>query len=168
MNTEEFLNIARELVDKQKFCFAVTVTSCGEANARIIQPHKPTQDWSIDFATRRTTRKFKEIESSGKLTLAYQDDTDRAYVSLVGHAVVDDNIELKRTRWAALTAKERELALRWNPKGPEDSDWLYIRLITNRIELWSATRNIMPEPKGYSAAILRRADPSDTWTYSTS
>lgn len=109
MNTEEFLKIARELVERQKFCFAISVASCGEANARIVQPRKLTQDWSVDFATRTTCRKFREIESSGKITLAYQDDTDRAYVSLVGSAVIVDDIELKRTRWTALTPEEREV-----------------------------------------------------------
>ncbi len=101
------------------------------------------------------------------MTLAYQDDTDRAYVSLVGNVAVKDDIELKRTRWAAHTPEARASAMRWNPKGPEDPDLLYISLITNRFELWTASRNVMPEPMGYSAAILRRASPSDSWVYST-
>ena len=92
MDTEELLNIAREIVDRQKFCFAITVTSCGEANARIVQPRRLAQDWSVDFATRKTCRKFREIKSYGKLTLAYQDDTDRAYVSLVGSVVVEADV----------------------------------------------------------------------------
>ena len=167
MDIEELLDIAREVVDRQKFCFAITVASCGEANARIVQPQRLTQDWSVDFATRKTCRKFKEIESSGKMTLAYQNDIDRAYVSLVGSVVVKDDIELKRTRWATLTSEEREVAMRWNPKGPEDPNLLYIRLIVNRIEMWSAARNVMPEPLGYSAAILKRACPSSAWVYST-
>ncbi len=82
--------------------------------------------------------------------------------------MVEDDIELKRSRWAALNPEEREVAARWNPRGPEDPDWLYIRLITNRIELWNAARNVMPEPKGYSAAILRRTSVADAWVYSTS
>jgi len=168
MDTGELLKIARELVGRQKYCFAITVSACGEANARIVQPHKLTKEWSVDFATRKTCRKFKEIESTGKLTLAYQDDTDRAYVSLIGSVAVIDDVELKRARWAALTPNELEVATRMNPKGPDDPSWLYIRLISNRIELWSAARKVMPEPIGYSAAILNRASTTDDWIYSTS
>jgi|GEM_PF-6537435 len=168
MDIEELLEIARQIVDKQKFCFAISVTTDGEANARIVQPRKLTQDWSVDFATRKSCRKFNEIERSGKLTLAYQDDTDRAYVSLVGTVEVIDDIELKRSRWAALTPGERELAIRWNPEGPDNPDLLYIRLITDRIELWSAAGFVMPEPRGYSAALLSRVRPGGAWQYSTS
>ena len=168
MNIDELLKIARELIDRQEFCFAITVAASGEANARIVQPRKLTQDWSVDFATLKTSRKFREIESSGRMTLAYQDNADRAYVSLVGSAVVEDDIELKRTRWAALTPEQKELAMRWNPNGPDDPGWLYIRLVTNRIELWSAARSVMPEPVGYSAAILTRTDSSHDWVYSAS
>ena len=97
MDIEELLEIARQIVDKQKFCFAISVTTDGEANARIVQPRKLTQDWSVDFATRRSCRKFNEIERSGKLTLAYQDDIDRAYVSpLAGHSQPNDISSLAR------------------------------------------------------------------------
>ena len=153
MNIEELLVIARELVNRQKFCFAITVAARGEANARIVQPHRLTQDWSVDFATRRTCREFTEIESSGKLTLAYHDDTERAYVSHVGSVTVEADIELKRSRYSVLTIDQKELAKRWNPKGHDDPGWLYIRLVASRIKLWSGECNVMPEPVDCSAAI---------------
>jgi len=165
MDVNELLQIARDTIDSVPYCFAITVTQDGEANARLVMPRNLEADWSVDFATTKATRKFREIESSGRLTLAYENDHDRAYVCLVGQPQIIDDIELKRSRWAALTDAEREFAHRWNPKGPEDPDLLYIRLLTNRIELWSSERRVMPEPVGYSAAVLTRNGGSD-WIYS--
>lgn len=108
MDTEALLDIARDLIDGQKFCFAITVGAGGEANARIVQPRSLTREWTVDFATRRTCRKFREAESSGKMTLAYRDDAERAYVSLVGSVLVHDDIELKRARWAAAAPRVPE------------------------------------------------------------
>jgi hypothetical protein len=38
----------------------------------------------------------------------------------------------------------------------EDPATVYLRLMTERIELWSAVHGVTPEPLGYSAAILSR------------
>lgn len=165
MDVNELLRIARDTIESVTYCFAITVSQDGEANARLVLPRKLEADWSVDFATIKTTRKFREIESSDRLTLAYQNEHDRAYVSLVGQPLIIDDIELKRSRWAAFTDAQREFALRWNPKGPEDPDLVYVRLIPNRIEVWSAEHGVMPEPVGYSAAVLTRNGDSG-WTYS--
>jgi general stress protein 26 len=156
MDVNELLRIARDTIDSVTYCFAITVSQHGEAHARIILPRKLETDWSVDFGTIRTSRKCREIESSHRLTLAYQNDHDRAYVSLMGQPLVIDDIELKRSRWAAFTDAQRESALRWNPKGPEDPDLVYIRLMTERIEMWSIEHAVLPEPLGFSAAVLTR------------
>jgi general stress protein 26 len=145
------------MIDKVTYCFAVTAADNGEVNARIVQPRKLQDDWTVDFTTNRRCRKFKEIEQSGKLTLAYQHDPDRAYVSLIGCAGIIDDVELKRSRWSAE-------ADRWHPGGPDDPNVVIIRLATERIELWSSVRDVMPEPKGLSAAVLIRD--GSGWRYS--
>jgi len=91
------------------------------------------------------------------MTLAYQHERDRGYVCLLGRASIIDDVELKRSRWTPD-------ADRWNPVGPDDPAVVYARLETQRIELWSAVRNVMPEPRGYSAAVLVRDGAG--WRYS--
>jgi general stress protein 26 len=149
MDTDELLLIARETIDKVTYCFAATSSEDGEVHARIVQPRKLQDDWTVDFTTSRRCRKVEEIQSTGKLTLAYQHDAERGYVCLVGHATIIHDIELKRSRWSAD-------ADRWYPGGPDDPNVVIVRLATYRIELWNSAHNVMPEPKGLSAAVLVR------------
>ena len=157
MQTDKLLLIARETIDQVKYCFAITAADNGEPNARIIQPRKLQDDWTVDFTSSRRCRKFREIERTRKVTLAYQYDPDRAYVCLLGTVNIIDDVELKRSRSSAW-------ADRWYPGGPDDPNVVIFRLITERIELWSAARDVVPEPRGLSAAVLVR-DGAD-WRYS--
>ena len=77
MQTDKLLLIARETIDQVKYCFAITAADNGEPNARIIQPRKLQDDWTVDFTSSRRCRKFREIERTRKVTLAYQYDPDR-------------------------------------------------------------------------------------------
>jgi general stress protein 26 len=135
MQTDALLLIAREMVDKVTFCFAMTAGENGEPNARIVQPRKLQEDWTVDFTTNRRCRKFREMEQSGKLTLSYQYDPDRAYVCLVGRVKMIDDVELKRSRWSPE-------ADRWHPGGPDDPNVVICRLETDRIELWNSVRSV--------------------------
>ena len=156
MQTDKILLIARETINKVSYCFAITTADNGEANARIVQPRTLQDDWTVDFMTSRRCRKVKEMELSGKLTLAYQHDPDRGYVCLIGRASIVDDIQLKRSTWSPE-------ADRWFPGGPDDPNVVIVRLATDRIELWNSVRDVMPEPKGLSAAVLVRE--GSGWRY---
>lgn len=149
MTSDRLLIVARELVSDMTFCLAVTTATDGACHARVVQPGRPTADWTVDFMTNRRCRKVREIEATRRITLAYQHDASRGYVCLIGEALIVDDLELKRSRWTPA-------ADRWNPGGPEDPAVVFVRLHTQRMELWCATKGVMPEPAGYSAAVLVR------------
>ncbi|MBA3576033.1 MAG: pyridoxamine 5'-phosphate oxidase family protein [Sphingomonas sp.] len=157
MDTKHLLLLARRLVGEVKFCVAATQGEGGDANARVVQPRPPGEDWAVDFITNRRCRKVREIERAGRMTLLYQHDADHSYVCLVGYAEIVDDRDLKRASWT-------DAHYRWNPGGPEDPSTVYARLRPDRIELWSAAHDVMPEPTGYSAAVLIRDDSG--WRYS--
>jgi general stress protein 26 len=77
-------------------------------------------------------------------------------VTLIGRPVITDDVALKRAAWGPA-------ADRWHPGGPEDPNVVIVKLLTERIELWSFGRDVMPEPKGLSAAVLVRDPPG--WRY---
>jgi general stress protein 26 len=158
MGTEQLLKLARKLIDELTFCAAITQSDDGESNVRVVQPLSIQDDWTVNVLTNRRCRKVREIERSGRMTLLYQHDSDRSYVALVGRAEVVEDLELKRSIWKP----GHDI---WNPGGPEDPATVFARLVPDRIELWSAVHDVMPEPKGYSAAVLHRADGG--WRYST-
>lgn len=157
MEVQRLLDLARKLVDDLTFCVAITQGEDGEANARIVQPLPIQQDWTANILTNRRCRKVREIERTGKMTLLYQHDADRSYVTLVGDAFVVEDLDLKRSIWKPAHA-------RWNPGGPEDPATVFARLLPKRIELWSAIHGVVPEPQGYSAAVLLRE--KDGWSLS--
>lgn len=149
MDTEALLALARKLVGEVTFCVAATQGENGDTNARVVQPRPLGEDWTVDFITNRRCRKVRDIERSGRMTLLYQHDADRSYVCLMGPTEIVDDRELKRATWT-------DAHDRWNPGGPEDPATVYARLRPDRIELWSAAHGVIPEPTGYSAAVLIR------------
>lgn len=157
MQTDELLLIARETIDKVPLCFAITVDS-SVAHARVVEASKLAEDWSVRFMTSRRCRKIREMDRSGRLTLAYQYDPEGAYVTLEGRPTLIDDVDVKRSLW-------KDNSYRWFPGGPEDSNVVVVELSTERIELWSSGRDVMPEPKGLSAVVLERDNAG--WRYST-
>ncbi len=59
------------------------------------------------------SRESQEIERSGRLTLAYQYDPENAYVTLIGRAVINDDVATKTANW-------RPESYRWHSGGPAD------------------------------------------------
>ena len=150
MDTNLLLQIAREIIDKVPMCFAITVDQDGRANARVVQTSQLSEDWTVRFMTDRRSRKVEEIERSGKMTLAYQFAPENQYVTLVGRATVNDDIEVKNAIW-------KPSSLRWHPGGPNDPNVVLIDFVAERIELWSSKDGVIPDPlKGLWAAALTR------------
>ena len=76
---------------------------------------------------------------------------DRAYVTLLGRATVVGEVEAKRAIW-------RPDMHRFHPGGPEDPNNVLVQFATDRIEMYSGARDVAPEPRGFSAAVLVRTD----------
>jgi general stress protein 26 len=150
VDTSELLRVASEIIAKVPACMAITVDRNGDANARVVNPKPLSDGWTIRFTTHRGSRKSQEIERSGRLTLAYQYDPENAYVTLIGRAVINDDVTTKTANW-------RPESYRWHPGGPADPNVVYVDFTTERIELWSSTHAVVPDPKiGLWAAVLLR------------
>jgi general stress protein 26 len=158
MDTGHLLSLARKLVDGTPYCVAATAAEDGGANARIVQPLKVREGWTVNVMTNLRCRKVREVQRSGRLTLLYQSEDGRSYACLAGSAEIVEDRELKHAIWSPA-------AERWNPGGPENPATVFIRLKTDRIELFSVAGGVLPEPEGYSAGVLVRD--SEGWRYET-
>jgi pyridoxine/pyridoxamine 5'-phosphate oxidase len=69
VETTDLLRIAREIIAEVPACVAITVDHDGEANARVVNAKPPSEAWTVRFATDPRSRKCREIERSGRLTL---------------------------------------------------------------------------------------------------
>lgn len=149
---DQLLAAARETMAKVADCWAATPSEDGGVNVRVVGPIPGVpgeDDWTIWFATRRSSRKAADIRRSGLLTLGYQHHPDRAYVALLGEAaLIDDRSEIHR-RWLE----------KWRlffPGGPDDPDTIFVRTDINRIEL--CVRGVTPNPFGSRPSVIVRAD----------
>jgi general stress protein 26 len=158
MDIAYLLALARKLVDGTAYCVAATEAEQGGANARILQPLKVQDDWTVNVMTNLRCRKVREVERSRRLTLLYQSEDRRSYACLSGPAEIVEDRELKGAIWSPA-------ADRWNPGGPEDPATVFMRLTTERIELFSVAGGVTPEPEGYSAGVLVRD--GGGWRYET-
>jgi general stress protein 26 len=146
------LTAAGDTMAKVADCWAATPSEDGGVNVRVVGPIPGVpgeEDWTIWFATRRSSRKAADIRRSGLLTLGYQHHPDRAYVALIGGAaLIEDRSEIRR-RWLE----------KWRlffPGGPDDPDTIFVRMNVDRIEL--CVRGVTPEPFGSRYSVIERGD----------
>jgi general stress protein 26 len=159
MHTETLLRVAREIIARTPSCMAITVDGNGDANARVVNTGPLSDSWTVRFTTDRRSRKTAEIERSGRLTLAYQCDADKAYVTLIGRATIGEDVAAKIAGWGPLASK-------WFPGGPTDPNVVHVAFCAERIELWSVSDGVVPDPvRGLWAAALIRE--GSGWVQST-
>jgi general stress protein 26 len=146
------LTAAGDTMAKVADCWAATPSEAGGVNVRVVGPIPGVpgeEDWTIWFATRRSSRKAADIRRSGLLTLGYQHHPDRAYVALIGGAVLIEDRREIRDRW-------RENWRLYFPGGPDDPDTVFVRMNTRRIEL--CVPGVSPEPFGLRPSVIERGD----------
>lgn len=153
ITSELVLEATRASMRSVKYCFLITLSESGEPHARLVQPFGPEQDLTVWMGTWAKSRKVHEIQRDGRVTLAFYDDEDTAYVTLLGSAHVESDIEKRRKYW-------REEWIGFLPEGPEGDDYVLIKFVPSRIEAMSFGRGILPKPYGLRPAVLVRSEES--------
>src|ERR1700682_1753857 len=126
---DRLLAAARATMAKVADCWAATPSEDGGISRRVVGPILPVhgeEDWTIWFATHRSSRKAAEIRRAGRVTLGYQHHPDRAYVSLVGRADLIEDRSAIRDRWS-------EGFRPYFPGGPENPDTIFVKVSVDRI-----------------------------------
>jgi len=135
---------------RRKFCLVTTVGYEG-VSARVLQPFPPEPDLTVWFGTSASSRKVAELRSDARATVVYQDDSTAACVVLAGRMDVVESITVRQHRfmptWYAF----------W-PEGPTSADFVVLRFVPDRLEVWDASRGITPEPFGLRSACFTHRD----------
>lgn len=140
-------------VAKTIWCTLATVDPRGRARARIVHPvwDGPT-GW---FGARAGTPKLAHITQHPDVALLYW-DPDHEQVTIDARATIESGPEACREAWAAFQAPPPpygyDPAPIW-PGGPESDDFIAIRLVARRVELFGAPPVVwkaaaMPEQGG--------------------
>jgi general stress protein 26 len=89
--------------------------------------------------------------------VTFQNASDHAYVTLLGHAQIERDIDARRKYWL------KEWALFW-PEGPGSDDYLLIKFVPSRIELMDVIRRVAPGPRTQPAVLVREGE---SWVAAT-
>jgi general stress protein 26 len=144
---ERLLAAACDTIAKVPYCWVVTASGGGSANARVVKafPNGDGDDlWTRWFLTLRNGRKSAEIRAAGRVTLAYQHRSGSAYVTIAGPAEVIDE----------LSAVESRLQQVDDPGDTLRGRLVAVRVIADHLELH--VRGVTPEPWGHGRTLLER------------
>jgi general stress protein 26 len=150
------LEAASEMMKSAGLCFLTTIGENGLPNIRLMQPFLPEADLTVWFGASAFSRKVREIRNDNRAVLAYQLAEENAYITLLGHTQVVDNLELRRRYWM-------EAWIDFYTGGPASDEYILIRFEPERIEIMNFKRQIHPEPFGLAPAVLDRKKNDKTW-----
>ena len=119
-----------------------------------MQPYEPQNDFTIYIGTSPRSRKVSEIQGNNHVTLSYHNPRENAFVTLIGAATLESDIDLRKKYW-------REEWRIFFPGGADSDDYILIKFIPQRIEIMNLARNISLKPYGLRATVLHRI--GDTW-----
>jgi len=148
---DELLTTARAIMKEADYCFFMTHGESSEINARLMHPFEPDGEFNVWLGASPSSRKVREVLKENNVTLAFINPRSTAYVTIVGTAALDSNVDLKRKYWRAY----------WTdmyPGGPENQEYILIKVIPYRIELMNFAESALPQPFGLKPQGLARTD----------
>jgi general stress protein 26 len=132
ISIQDLLAAARQVTAQCEYCWAVTTSVDGTTSARVMGqlPSRPGEDeWTKWFLINPHSRKAREIERSGHMSVAFGNATLTRYAVLKGRAVlvVGDRSVIDghwQQRWDSLFAR-----------GKEDPNVAFIKLEPDQMEI---------------------------------
>ena len=131
------------------YCFFMSHGESGEINARLMHPFEPDADFNVWLGASPNSRKVREILKKNNVTLAFINPRSTAYVTVIGTAALDSNPDLKRKYW-------RSYWTDMYPGGPDNSEYVLIKIIPHRIEFMNFANAALPQPYGLKPNGLER------------
>jgi general stress protein 26 len=148
---DQLLASARAIMKEADYCFFMTHGESGEIDARLMHPFEPDAEFNVWLGASPRSRKVREILKQKSATLAYISPRSTAYVTIVGTAAIEKDLNLKRKYWRAY----------WTdmyPGGPENDEYVLIKIMPYRIEFMNFTNAALPQPFGLKPNGLERKD----------
>ncbi len=130
----------RDVITKARYCTLITIGADGHPQARIIDPLGPDEAFTIWVATNPLTRKVDEVRRNARVTLSCFEPATSSYVTIVGRAAIVSDAAEKARHWKP----------EWTPfypNGAKGDDVVLIRVSPLRLEIVSAGRGMVGDPK---------------------
>lgn len=143
------LDIAQQIMTAAGCASLITLDESGLPSARPVRTFPDQAYTKITIPTDEASRKTQHICNNPNIVLSYVDTPTRGYVTILGKAVLNDDLEAKKVFW-----KEPFSAF-W-PEGPESETFLLIEVEPNRIEMRSYTQGVGEDPTSWLPVTLER------------
>ena len=149
-SVESLLDIARQTITAAGYASLITVEESGHPSSRAVAAFAPDADFSrIVIGTHPDSRKTVHVLRDPRVVLSYIDGPNRGYVTVIGNAHIDDNIEQRKTYWVDRFSG-------FFPGGPESDEYQLMIVVPERLELRSFGLKVAEEPTRWSPEILER------------
>ncbi|SRR5712691_6559765 len=96
---EKTLAAVQHSLKAEPYCFLITLDESGQPQARMVEAARIDSDFQVWIITSPTTRKVKEIRRDERATMAFYDNKGEGYVTLIGQARLDNDLNRKKTLW---------------------------------------------------------------------
>lgn len=141
------MSAAREIMTTVRYCTFITIGQDGQPQARVVDVSAADSGFIVWIGTNGVTRKVADIRKDPRVTLMYFNDAGMEYVTLIGKAVIDDDIAHKAAHWKPS----------WGTMVKDEfrgSDFVLIRVQPSRLEVVSLGRGIFNDPVNWRPAIV--------------
>lgn len=137
---DAILAASRDVVAKARYCTFITIGDGGHPQARIVDPAGPDEAFTMWVATNPLTRKVDQVRRDARVTLSCFEPATSSYVTVLGRGAIVSDAAEKARHWKS----------EWTPfypNGAKGKDVVLIRLTPLRLEIVSADRGMVGDPK---------------------
>jgi len=129
---EYLIGAARELMAEARYCALITLDESGHPQAREMYPFLPDTSMIVWLGTTINSRKVDEIRKDPRVTLYYQVEEAKGYVTIRGRAeIIDDPVE-----------KAHHFMPGWFEFYPDMTAFLPIKVTPEKLEIVSYPHQI--------------------------
>lgn len=149
---KSLLDVAQQTITAAGCASLITIDESNHPSSRAVAAFAPDKDFSrIIIGTHPDSRKTVHVLRNPRVVLSYVDVSNRGYLTVVGNAHIDDNIEEKKRYWIDQFSA-------FFPAGPESDEYQLIVVIPERLELRSFGLKVAEEPTRWTPVTLERGE----------
>jgi general stress protein 26 len=137
---DAILAASRDIIAKARYCTFITLGADGHPQARIVDPLGSDEAFAIWVATNPLTRKVDQVKRDPRVTLSCFEPATSSYVTVLARAAIVTDAAEKARHWKP----------EWTPfypNGARGDDVVLIRVSPRSLEIVSADRGLVGDPK---------------------
>jgi len=146
---KQVLDAVLSTMQAEQYCFLITVDATGQPQARMVAAARVEPDMRVWVITSPESRKVREIRNDNRATMAFSDSKGEGYVTLIGNARLDNDVNRKKALW-----KFQYEA--FFPGGQDGNDSILIEFMPKRLEIMHFHLKVGIWPWTFQPAILVR------------